>query len=152
MDDGSKTVNRTVNILLVEDNPADVLLTMEALKEGDISHELNVVNDGAEAIAYLRRKGKFTDAVLPDIILLDINLPKKNGFEVLAEIKEDSRLKSIPVIILTTSSAKQDIRKAYDLHANCYIVKPLDFDAFLNVVRSIEDFWLTVAKLPRVTN
>jgi chemotaxis family two-component system response regulator Rcp1 len=152
MHNGPGTINRTINILLVEDNPADVLLTMEALKEGDISHELNVVNDGAEAIAYLRRKGKYTDAVLPDIILLDINLPKKNGFEVLAEIKEDQRLKSIPVIILTTSSARQDIRRAYDLHANCYIVKPLDFDAFLNVVRSIEDFWLSVARLPRVAS
>jgi chemotaxis family two-component system response regulator Rcp1 len=152
MHDSSKTVIRTVNILLVEDNPADVLLTMEALKEGDISHELNVVNDGADAVAYLRQKGKYTGVVLPDIILLDINLPKKNGFEVLAEIKEDPRLKSIPVIILTTSSAKQDVRRAYDLHANCYIVKPLDFDAFLNVVRSIEDFWLTVAKLPHVTS
>jgi chemotaxis family two-component system response regulator Rcp1 len=150
MHNGSGTVNKTVNILLVEDNPADVLLTMEALKEGDISHELNVVNDGAEAIAYLRRKGKYTDVVLPDLILLDINLPKKNGFEVLSEIKEDQRLKSIPVIILTTSSARQDVRRAYDLHANCYIVKPLDFDAFLNVVRSIEDFWLSVARLPRV--
>jgi chemotaxis family two-component system response regulator Rcp1 len=148
-----QTANRTVNILLVEDNPADVLLTMEALKEGDISHELNVVTDGADAIAYLRRKGKYTNVVLlPDIILLDINLPKKNGFEVLSEIKEDQLIKSIPVIILTTSSAKQDIRKAYDLHANCYIVKPLDFDAFLNVVRSIEDFWLTLAKLPRVAS
>jgi chemotaxis family two-component system response regulator Rcp1 len=152
MHNGPGTINRTINILLVEDNPADVLLTMEALKEGDISHELNVVNDGAEAIAYLRRKGKYTDAVLPDIILLDINLPKKNGFEVLAEIKEDQRLKSIPVIILTTSSARQDIRRAYDLHANCYIVKPLDFDAFLNVVRSIEDFWLSVARLPRIAS
>jgi chemotaxis family two-component system response regulator Rcp1 len=152
MHNGTRTVNRAVNILLVEDNPADVLLTMEALKEGDISHELNVVNDGADAISYLRRKGKYTDVILPDIILLDINLPKKNGFEVLAEIKEDQRLKSIPVIILTTSSAKQDIRKAYDLHANCYIVKPLDFDAFLDVVRSIEDFWLSVARLPRVAS
>jgi len=153
MHDGPRTIKKTVSILLVEDNPADVLLTMEALKEGDISYELNVVNDGADAIAYLRRKGKYADvAPPPDIILLDINLPKKNGFEVLSEIKEDQRLKSIPVIILTTSSAKQDIRRAYDLHANCYIVKPLDFDAFLNVVRSIEDFWLTLAKLPRVAS
>jgi len=153
MHNGPRSLKRTVNILLVEDNPADVLLTMEALKEGDISYELNVVNDGADAIAYLRRKGKYTDVLLlPDIILLDINLPKKNGFEVLSEIKEDQGLKSIPVIILTTSSAKQDIRRAYDLHANCYIVKPLDFDAFLNVVRSIEDFWLTLAKLPRAAS
>jgi chemotaxis family two-component system response regulator Rcp1 len=137
-----------VNILLVEDNPADVLLTAEALREGGVSHELNVVNNGTDAIAYVRSQGKYSDSVLPDIILLDINLPKKNGFEVLAELKEDPELKRIPVIILTTSSAKQDIAKAYDLHANCYIVKPIELDDFFGILKSIEDFWFTIVKLP----
>ena len=137
-----------VNILLVEDNPADVLLTAEALREGGVSHDLNVVNNGADAIAYVRSRGKYSDSVLPDIILLDINLPKKNGFEVLAELKEDPKLKHIPVIILTTSSAKQDISKAYDLHANCYIVKPIELDDFFGILKSIEDFWFTIVKLP----
>ncbi len=137
-----------VNILLVEDNPADVLLTAEALREGGVSHELNVVNNGADAISYVRSRGKYSDSVLPDIIFLDINLPKKNGFEVLAELKEDPELKRIPVIILTTSSAKQDISKAYDLHANCYIVKPVELDDFFGILKSIEDFWFTIVKLP----
>jgi len=139
---------KIINILLVEDNPADILLTAEALREGNTSHELNAVNDGTEAVAYLRREGNYAEATRPDIILLDINLPKKNGFEVLAEIKEDPELKRIPVIILTTSSAKQDIRKAYDLHANCYINKPVDLNDFLKIARSIEDFWFNVASLP----
>jgi len=136
------------NILLVEDNPADVLLTAEALRESRVFHNLNVVNNGSEALAYVKRQEKYGDALRPDIILLDINLPKKNGFEVLAEIKQDPDLKHIPVIILTTSSSKQDIRKAYELHANCYIVKPIELDDFFKVIKYIGDFWFTVAKLP----
>ncbi len=137
-----------INILLVEDNPADVLLTAEALSEGGVSHYLNVVNNGADAIAYVRHRGKYADSLQPEIILLDINLPKKNGFEVLAEIKEDPELKRIPVIILTTSSSKQDILKAYDLHANCYIVKPIELDDFFRIIKYVEDFWFTVVRLP----
>ena len=121
-----KISSETGNILLVEDNPADILLTMEAFKECAIPHELNTVNDGEEAVSYLKRAGKFADAVRPDIILLDVNLPKKNGFEVLAEIKQDPDLKRIPVIILSTSGSKHDIRKAYELHANCYLIKPVE--------------------------
>jgi CheY-like chemotaxis protein len=148
MNDTAKADGRLMNILLVEDNLADVMLTTEALREGNIPHELNAVNDGAEAIDYLRREGKYADTVRPDIILLDINLPKKNGFDVLTEIKQNPDLQSIPVIIHTTSSAKQDIRRAYGLHANCYIVKPVDLDDFFRIVRSIEDFWFKVTTLP----
>jgi len=137
-----------VNILLVEDNPADVLLTAEALKEGSVSHDLNVVNNGSEAVAYVKNQGEYKDAARPDIILLDINLPKKNGFEVLAEIKGDAALRHIPVIILTTSSSKQDVFKAYDLYANCYIVKPIELDDFFRIMRSIGDFWFSTAQLP----
>ncbi len=138
-----------VEILLVEDNPGDIRLIVEVLKEGKISNHLNVVEDGEEALAYLRREGSYQDSIMPDIILLDLNLPKINGTEVLAEIKNDPLLKHIPVIILTTSEAEQDIAKAYDLHANCYITKPVDLEQFLTVVRSIENFWLTIVKLPR---
>lgn len=137
-----------VEILLVEDNLGDVRLTQEALKEGKVHNKLNVVTNGAEAMAYLRRQGRFRDASRPDIILLDLNLPKKNGREVLAELKQDQELRCIPVVILTTSKADEDILKSYNLHANCYIIKPVDLDQFIRVVQCIEDFWLTVVRLP----
>jgi len=139
---------RPVEILLVEDNPGDVRLTQEALKESKISNNLSVVMDGMEAMEYLRREGRFAQAVRPDLILLDLNLPRKNGREVLAEIKEDQDLRHIPVVILTISQDEDDVLKAYNLHANCYIIKPLDLNRFLKVVHSIEDFWLTIVKLP----
>lgn len=138
-----------VEILLVEDNPGDVRLTIEGLKEGKVKNNLHVVGDGVEALAFLRKEGKYGDAVCPDLILLDWNLPKKNGREVLEEIKEDEVLRHIPVVVLTTSKAEQDILKAYSLHANCYITKPVDLDQFIAVVESIEDFWFTIVKLPR---
>jgi two-component system, chemotaxis family, response regulator Rcp1 len=144
----SKINPKTQNILLVEDNPADVLLTREAFKEGSIPHEMIAVNDGVEAVSYLRRTGKYADAARPDIILLDINLPKKNGFEVLGEIKQDPDLKHIPAIVLSTSGSKHDIRKAYELHANSYLVKPVELEDFLRVIRSLEDFWFNVAAIP----
>src|SRR6266545_4855398 len=140
--------NSSVEVLLVEDNPGDVRLTKEALKEGRLLNNVNVVNDGIEAMAFLRREGKYVDAIAPDLILLDLNLPKKDGREVLAEIKSDPKLRRIPVVILTTSSAEEDILKTYDLHANCYVTKPVDLDQFIRVVQSIEDFWVTVVKLP----
>ena len=142
-------MSQNVEILLVEDNPGDIRLIVEVLKEGKINNNLSVVEDGEEALAYLRREGSYRDAIVPDIILLDLNLPKINGTEVLAEIKKDPLLKYIPVIILTTSEAEQDILRAYDLHANCYITKPVNLEQFLTVVRSIENFWLTLVKLPR---
>jgi two-component system, chemotaxis family, response regulator Rcp1 len=137
-----------IEILLVEDNPADVRLTKEALKEGKVRNNLHVARDGIEAIEFLRRVGKFADAVRPDLVLLDLNLPRKDGREVLADIKADPELKSIPVVVLTTSQAEQDIMKSYKLHANCYITKPVDLDQFVQVVRSIDNFWLTVVRLP----
>jgi len=139
---------RPVEILLVEDNPGDVRLTKEAMKEAKIFNILNVVEDGVEALAYLRKKGKFKDVNRPDIILLDLNLPKKNGREVLTEIKQDINLKQIPVVILTVSKAEEDIIKTYELHANCFITKPVDLDQFVKVVKSIEDFWFSIVKLP----
>ncbi|WP_171693549.1 response regulator [Paenibacillus germinis] len=142
-------LSQNVEILLVEDNPGDIRLIVEVLKEGKIHNNLSVVEDGEEALAYLKREGSYQDAIVPDIILLDLNLPKINGTEVLAEIKNDPLLKYIPVIILTTSEAEQDILRAYDLHANCYITKPVNLEQFLTVVRSIENFWLTLVKLPR---
>jgi two-component system, chemotaxis family, response regulator Rcp1 len=145
---GLKGKCRPIEILMVEDNPGDVRLTIEALKEGKVSNHLFIVDDGEQALAYLRRQGSFTDAVKPDLILLDLNLPKKNGREVLAEIKGDPDLRRIPVVILTVSRAEQDILKSYNLHANCYITKPVDLDQFIKVVKSIEDFWLTVVMLP----
>jgi two-component system, chemotaxis family, response regulator Rcp1 len=140
-----------VEILLVEDNPGDVRLLMEALNDGRHARavkSLSVVGDGIEAMDFLHRQGKYASAVRPDLILLDLNLPKKDGREVLAEIKQDPCLKRIPVVVLTTSNAKQDILKAYDLHANCYITKPVDLEHFFNLVRSIEDFWLRIVRLP----
>jgi chemotaxis family two-component system response regulator Rcp1 len=142
------STNELAKILLVEDNPGDVRLTREALREGKILNELSVVGDGVEALAFLRREGRYADAVRPDLILLDLNLPKKDGREVLEEIKGDGALKKIPVVILTTSAAERDILKAYDLHANCYITKPVDLEQFIRVVQLIEDFWLTIVKLP----
>lgn len=138
-----------VEILLVDDNPGDVRLTMEALKDAKVRNNLNVVYDGVEALSFLRRDGKYVDAPRPDLILLDLNLPKKDGREVLLEIKSDERFKRIPVVILTTSKDEQDVLSAYDLNAACYISKPVDFDQFVKVVKSIEDFWLTIVKLPR---
>ena len=137
-----------IEILLVEDNPGDVRLTREALKDGKIVNTLHVVENGVDALAFLRRQGEFRDAVRPELILLDLNLPKKDGREVLAEIKTDENLKRIPVVILTSSAAEQDIIKSYNLHANCYVTKPVDLDQFIHVVKSIEHFWLTVVKLP----
>lgn len=139
---------RPVEILLVEDNPGDVRLTQEVFKEGKIRNRLSVAWNGEEALAYLRREGRFADSVRPDLILLDLNLPRKGGREVLAEIKADPALKCIPVVILTTSQADQDIAESYNQHANCYIVKPVDLDHFIGVVRSIEGFWLQIVKLP----
>lgn len=141
-----------VNILLIEDNPGDVRLTQEAFKEGQISINLDVVMDGVEAIKYLRKQEQYAESMTPDLILLDLNLPKRDGREVLQEIKTDDTLKRIPVVILTTSNAEQDILKSYNLHVNCYINKPVDFDRFFEIIQKIEDFWLTTAKLPSMIN
>ncbi|MCL4563003.1 MAG: response regulator [Chloroflexi bacterium] len=135
-------------ILLVEDNPGDVRLTREALKEGKVRNKLIAVNDGVEALAFLHRENQYANALRPDLILLDLNLPKKSGLEVLAEIKADDDLKRIPVVVLTTSEAEQDIVRSYDLYANAYVTKPVDLEQFIAVVKSIEDFWLEIVKLP----
>jgi CheY-like chemotaxis protein len=135
-------------ILLVEDNPGDVELTREALVESKVHMRLSVVSDGVEALAFLRREGRHADAPRPDLMLLDLNLPKKDGRAVLGEVKQDPALRNIPVVILTSSQAEQDIVRAYDLHANCYVTKPVDLEQFMTIVRSIEQFWLTVVKLP----
>ncbi len=137
-----------IQILLVEDNPGDVHLTRIALESGKMRINLSVVDDGVEAMAFLRRQAVYTNSPHPDLILLDLNLPKKDGREVLAEIKADNCLKRIPVVILTTSQAEEDIIRAYSLCANCYISKPVDFDQFIKIVKSIEDFWFTIVKLP----
>ncbi len=137
-----------IDILLVEDNPGDVRLTREALKDGKVANTLHVVEDGEQALAFLQKKGAFADAVRPDLILLDLNLPKIDGREVLREIKNDDDLKRIPVVILTTSSAEEDVFRTYSNYANCYITKPIGFDQFISVVKSIEDFWLSIVKLP----
>ena len=139
---------RPIEILLVEDNPGDADLAREALEGSKLHNALHVVGDGVEAMDFLRRKGKHADAPRPDLILLDLNLPKKDGREVLAEIKGDADLKRIPVVILTISKDEEDILKSYNLHANCYITKPIDLSQFLKVVKSIEDFWLSIVKLP----
>ena len=138
---------KIIDILLVEDNVGDARLAKEALKESKIRNKLHIVNDGMAATDFLFKRNDYKDAPKPDLIILDLNLPKKDGREVLAEIKADDNLKSIPVVILTISKAEEDILKAYNLHANCYITKPLDFDKFIEVVKSIEDFWLTIVKL-----
>jgi two-component system, chemotaxis family, response regulator Rcp1 len=139
---------RPVEILLVEDNPGDVRLTREALAEGKVRNNLYVAVDGVKALEFLRREGEYAGAVRPDLVLLDLNLPRKDGREVLAEIKADPALRYIPVVILTSSEAESDIARAYDLHANCYVTKPVDLDQFIHVVRSIEDFWFSIVKLP----
>lgn len=140
---------RPVEILLVEDNPGDVRLTIEALRDAKVRNRLTVAKDGVEAMACLRQEGQWADAPRPDLILLDLNLPRKDGRQVLQEIKNDLELRSIPVVILTTSRAEEDIVRSYNLHANCYISKPVDLDQFITVVKSIEDFWLTIVTLPR---
>jgi len=137
-----------IEILLVEDNAGDVRLTREALKDAKVLNTLHVARDGEEAMDYLYHKGKYADAPRPDLILLDLNLPRKDGREVLAEIKADEDLKRIPVVILTTSKSEEDVLKVYNLHANCYVTKPLDLDQFIRVVQAIEDFWFTVVRLP----
>ncbi len=139
---------KTINILLVEDNLGDIRLTQEALKEGKISNTLSVVKDGVQAMDFLYKNPPYTDAFTPDLILLDLNIPKKNGQEVLEDIKKDNKLKSIPVVILTTSSSEQDVLQTYANHANCYITKPVDFEQFINVIKIIDDFWLSVVKMP----
>ena len=139
---------KPIDILLVEDNPGDVRLTREALKEGKVLNNLHVAQDGIEAVSFLRREGKYASAIRPDIILLDLNLPKKDGREVLADIKSDPDLRRIPVVILTTSKAEEDVIQSYNLHANCFITKPVDLDQFINVVQAVEDFWFTIVKLP----
>ena len=139
---------REIEILLVEDNQGDARLTMEALQEAKVHNHISHVRDGVEALAFLRRKDPFADVPRPDLILLDLNLPRKDGREVLAEIKNDDKLKRIPVVVLTTSEAEEDILKAYNLNANCYVSKPVDLDQFMKVVHCIEDFWLVIVKLP----
>ena len=143
-------MNRTepIEILLVEDNTGDARLAREALRDAKVANHLNWVADGVEALAFLRRQDSYMSAPRPDLILLDLNLPRKDGREVLSEIKSDEKLKRIPVVILTTSQAEEDILKAYHLNANCYITKPVDLDQFIKVVKTIEDFWLTIVKLP----
>lgn len=137
-----------IEILLVEDSPDDIVLTTEALRDGKVRNRISVVEDGEEAMTFLRRKGQHAEAPRPDLILLDLNLPRKSGREVLAEIKNDPHLKRIPVVIMTTSSDEKDVLQAYNCHANCYVTKPVDLDQFIGVVKSIESFWLTVVKLP----
>jgi len=143
-----ETAGRPIEILLVEDNPADVRLTMEILKETKVRNTLTVAADGIEALDLLRRNGRYAHAMRPDLILLDLNLPKKDGREVLAEIKTDPDLKRIPVVILTSSKAEEDIFKSYNLYANCYVTKPVGLEQFVKVVKSIENFWLTIVTLP----
>jgi chemotaxis family two-component system response regulator Rcp1 len=147
----SLAVGRPIEILLVEDNPGDVRLTFEALRESKVRNNLRVARDGVEAMAFLRREGQHADAARPDLILLDLNLPRMDGREVLSAIKSDASLKTIPVVVLTTSRAEQDVLQSYQLQANCYITKPVDLEQFLKVVKSIEDFWLTIVTLPRQT-
>jgi len=144
----NKENGRLIEILLVEDNPGDVRLTREAMSEAKVRNSLSVAGDGVEALAFLRREGLHANAPRPDIVLLDLNLPRKDGRQVLAEVKADPELRRLPVVILTTSKAEEDILKTYDLHANCFITKPVDFDQFVKVVRSIEHFWLSIVTLP----
>ncbi|MFO7679514.1 MAG: response regulator [Chloroflexota bacterium] len=141
-------IDRPIDILLVEDNPADIRLTQEAFKETRIPNKLHIVRDGAEALAFLQQQNRYANAPRPDLILLDLNLPKKDGREVLAIIKQSPELKRIPVVVLTTSKTEEDINQTYEHHANCYITKPADLDEFLNVIKTIETFWLSVVKLP----
>ena len=144
----SKPIGKPIEILLVEDNPGDVRLTQEAFNDGKMLNNLHVVRDGIEALAFLNQEGEYADVPRPGLILLDLNLPRKDGRNVLAEIKADGDLRRIPVVVLTTSRSEEDILKSYDLNANCYITKPVDLNQFIEVVKSIEDFWMTVVKLP----
>lgn len=146
MNDAPMTV---IDVLLVEDDPGDALMTQEAFEHHKIRNTLHVVKDGVEALAFLRREGEYADAPRPGLILLDLNLPRKDGREVLAEVKADAELRHIPVVVLTTSDAEEDILRSYSLHANAYVTKPVDFDRFIEVVRQIDDFFVTVVKLPR---
>ena len=144
----SKAIGKPIEILLVEDNPGDVRLTQEAFNDGKILNKLHVVGDGIEALAFLNQEGEYADVPRPELILLDLNLPRKDGRDVLAEIKADGDLRRIPVVVLTTSCSEEDILKSYDLNANCYITKPVDLNQFIKVVKSIVDFWMTIVKLP----
>jgi CheY-like chemotaxis protein len=139
---------KPIEVLLVEDDPGDILMTKEALEDTVVANRLSVVNDGVQALAYLRRQEPFADAVRPDLVLLDLNLPRRDGREVLKEIKDDEDLRRIPVVVLTTSQAEEDILRSYNLHANAYVTKPVDFDQFISVVRKIDDFFVGVAELP----
>lgn len=139
---------RPIEILLVEDSPGDARLAREGLKESKVRNTMHVVGDGVEAMAFLRREGQYRDVPRPDLILLDLNLPRKDGREVLKEVKEDEDLKRIPVVILTISKDEEDVLRTYNLHANCYVVKPIDLNRFIKVVKAVEDFWLTIVKLP----
>jgi len=143
-----KKRGKDIEILLVEDSPGDVRLTIEALKEGKVKNRLSVARDGEEALDFLHKRGAFTAAPTPDIILLDLNLPRKDGREVLADIKSHPHLRRIPVVVLTTSSAEEDILRSYDLHVNCYVTKPVDMEQFIKVIRSIDDFWFSIVQLP----
>ena len=142
-------IPRPIEVLLVEDDPGDVLLTTEAFEHNKVRNNLHVVNDGEQAMAFLRREDKYAGSPRPDLVLLDLNLPRKDGREVLEEIKADEELRSVPVVVLTTSEADEDILRSYHLHANAYVTKPVDFDQFIRVVRQIDDFFVTVVKLPR---
>ncbi|MGA2300510.1 MAG: response regulator [Candidatus Acidiferrum sp.] len=139
---------QSVDILLVEDNPGDVRLIQEALQDGKLLNRIATVSDGQKALAYLRKQGSYTQAPRPDLILLDLNIPRKDGREVLAEIKADPHLRSIPVVIVTSSQAEEDILRSYNTHANCYVTKPVDLEKFVAVVKAIEEFWVTIVKLP----
>ena len=141
-------LGRPIEILLVEDSPSDTDLTVEALGSGKVANRLSIVEDGVLAMEFLRRQGRYANAPRPDLILLDLNLPRKDGREVLAEVKADATLRNIPIVVLTTSQAEQDVLRAYSLHANCYVTKPVEFGQFIEVIRGIEDFWLTIVKLP----
>ena len=145
---GATQHGRAIEILLVEDNEGDARLAIEALRDAKVRNNLSWVKDGIEALAYLRNEGEYAGSLRPDVILLDLNLPKKDGREVLAEVKEDESLRRIPVVVLTVSQADEDIIRSYDLHANCFISKPIDLEQFMRVVQAVEDFWLTIVKLP----
>jgi two-component system, chemotaxis family, response regulator Rcp1 len=140
--------NLVCQVLLVEDNPADARLTQEALREGNNQNKLHHVKDGVEALQFMRREGAYADAPTPDVVILDLNMPRKDGRQVLAEMKQDPKLRLIPAVVLTTSEAEADIQQSYELNANCYITKPVDLDKFINIVRTIEAFWLAIVKLP----
>jgi CheY-like chemotaxis protein len=143
-----KPAGQPIEVLLVEDDPGDVLLIREAFADNKVHNNLNVVNDGEQALAYLRQEGEYAGALRPDLVLLDLNLPRKDGREVLAEVKADERLRSIPVVVLTTSEAEEDVLKSYQLHANAYVTKPVDFERFVAIVRQIDDFFVSVVRLP----